>query len=290
MGDLLTAQHNIFIEDRVQREVLGPEVEDFLAGHEGSYGPTFSGTSEAVLAEEREANGSAYFVPGVRFLVKSGLAMLNHEEVNYQIPREVEDRTLVAYDTLRYTAALKGISDVLHAGYEGADVPRPQGAKRARHNPGNLEQMGGLSTAVFGDARMLAGGALKLLRDNEPPVANATEVIQRSYGLLKLAHVVEVVLPALHEQLGAPYAYTGNLRLSGNSDGMTVRFTPNIFKRLKGYTPYRKGGGCPVAKMRSVNMAGTILQEDWQSVVEYLILPDATINNHAEYRLQAQSA
>ncbi|HEX5456472.1 MAG TPA: hypothetical protein VFW77_03850 [Candidatus Saccharimonadales bacterium] len=262
-------------------DIIVAHTEAFAVSKTGDYADTFASARKIFEKEGGKQDGSVYYVPAVRFLLKTGLDLLAQAEVKGQLPAEVEDRQRAANFVVGHLAEIANENSIFTRGYKAAGMPTVAGNHL---DAGDTDSASSLAQAAFLDASILAGGATKLLREQEVPEDSHLGIIQGSYGLLKMSAVKEGALETVHRNAGMPYVHTGNLRLSQGEGGAKVRFAPRTQDMIKRNIERSDGEerGCPAGKMKAGSAAGTVLQEDWRDLVAYLVPLEAAVENYTE--------
>jgi hypothetical protein len=153
---------------------------------------------------------------------------------------------------------------------------------------GDADYLCSLSSAVFSDAKSVAGGAFQLLQGKKPEADDPKAAIKRSLGLLFVSKLGLELLPDAYEYLGDPYIFSEHLKTVKDDKGFKVRFTPEVLDRLDEYQVSARGG-CPMGKIRSNISRGTQLQEDWRNLVDYLVPAGATVKKYRELNPEDQT-
>jgi hypothetical protein len=281
---VVSLEHGVFIAEADLTAAIEPEVERFCGPGATAYEQTFVGSVE----QAQKGAYTAFFAPAVRFVVKTSLDILNGEETAPRLPVEIVDRAAVAYKVCERVAEVAVEQEVFARGYTRPDTKRLTEQIESHVLLGDADYIRSLSSAVFSDAKSVAGGAFRLLQGNKPEADDPKAAIKRSLGLLYVSQLALELLPLAYEYLGDPYTFTDRLKTVKDNKGFKVRFTPDVMERLDEYHVSARGG-CPMSKIRSDTSRGTLLQEDWRSLIDYLVPAGATVNKYRELNPEDQT-
>jgi hypothetical protein len=284
MKDIVNEDHNVFIPAAVQHEAIDPEITDFETGIGGSYAPIFYGAQEAMPHGLQRA----FLVPALRFAVRSTLHTLEHEDVAYQLPYEIDARRDVAHQVVTEVVAGAIKDGVYKRGYRKAKMPR----LRELDNYTRLytaQYMGDLGASAFRDAAWTGGGAFKLLEAHSSPVEDKMGVIQRSSGLLIVSRLKDDRLSHVRARLGIPYLHSHHMWIAGDGEDRRVRFRP-VVPMLRDAYYLSMVDGCPANKVKTGRGQETVLREEWRNIVSYLIPPRASADLYIEPTPEQQAA
>jgi len=267
----------VVISEAAEVGVLQPAIRAFCnpESEVDAYG--FAISREQILA----GNAHAFFVPAVRFVVAAGLDALRLPEAQAQLPLEIAERAVEAHKVVKRLTRLGIELGIFELGYRtrGMYAPDLKEALQYAHHLYDLEYMPRLAMAPFSDVANVGGGAVRLLQEDRPATADRTEVVKRSLGLTTVAKVDLNLTSLLYAWLGNPYANIRHLKIDDDRLGPKVRFTPESRQWIEA-NYHAAGGVCPLAKMKSPRSRGSILQEDWRAIVNYLIPPNATVDRY----------
>lgn len=244
-------------------------------------GLVFQSRSGALVAEQVAdlvdgPNKEAYFVPGVKLIVDATLAIVRLPEIESQLPREVKQRQASASFIAEYLGKLLAENKVFGILYSRVPTLKALVSMEVDINEVfETEHMASLGGAPFFDTRLIAGGAYRMLEDNN--VLDPVRVIQRSTGLLKVAKVFKhrEVTGKFHEAIGLPYARADIFELHEDGDEVTLTFTPEISELIESL--HVPGRGCPVGRITSPESGDMLLKDYWTDIVAYLLPEDATL-------------
>jgi hypothetical protein len=284
MQDIINEKHGVFISEAVQHEAIGPEIADFQAGSEGSYAPIFESAQEAI----QQGLGKAFLVPAVLLAVRGTLRTLDHEEVAYQLPFEVDARYAVARQVVKEVAGGAIEDGVYKRGYRKAPMPRSKEPKNYERLYSS-QYMGDTGASAFRDASWTAGGASKLLEAQSSPTEDRVKIIQHSSGLLIVSRLKDNLLSHVRAHLGTPYLHSHHMWISGDGEDQRVRFRPSV-PMLRDAYYLSLANGCPAAKVKPDRGQEVVLHEEWRKIVGYLIPPRATTDLYVNPTAEQQPA
>jgi hypothetical protein len=249
---------------------ITPALREFLS-HEGDY-PSISESARSLIGR---GSYQAVYVPAVKFLVDATLDILNQPQVAARLPQEVMLRQAIASHEAGHIARIVATPGLFTQFYATDEYLRHVRLKVEDVDTVNKpDYLASLGAAPFFDTRVVAGGALKFIRetgiDEEP-----SKVIGRSLGLLAVAGIHKEQTDRAMNVLGLPYADSFNF--VGKSGGQEIKFSRIAFENLK--RSYEPGRGCPAGRIALAGASNSnLLQQYWSRIVDYLIPADATTN------------
>ncbi|HSW37312.1 MAG TPA: hypothetical protein VLG37_03005 [Candidatus Saccharimonadales bacterium] len=236
--------------------------------------PENRGVIEGTAWLVRSGKEDAFFIPAVRFLVDATLRVVTLPDVEAQLEREVFARQAVASKVAQEFADLAAKSRLFLNVYNGIpilgslNIPDPKFLGLI--NPKYLGTLGG---APFFDARLVGGGALRVLREHGITEGHGDAIVA-SRGLLAIAGVYKGFAERSTDYLGLPYVDDVHLRLEEGEEPR-VDFTDPAKDFLRSLRP--AGRGCPAGGIVVKDAPKTSLLENyWERIVRFLVPPDAT--------------
>ncbi len=248
---------------------------EFEAFHGEDYEHLFESSERLV----RDGDESAYYLPVASFMLNASLRTLNEETVTEQLPDEVWLRGKAGMEV----ADAVGDQTVLRGYFRRGYWRKPlQGL--VVHTPvaeaGMREYLKSLSKGPFEDSRRIAGGALRLLQVMGVEGSHR-EIIKRSIALLAIAKLDKLRMKDIHEWLGPWYVQGHHYGVDHTNDGVRLRFTRVTLEEMARINGDVSGqGGCPAGKIKASQGGGSLLQQDWGRLVDFLVPPTATADGY----------
>lgn len=238
----------------------------------------------ALAAETRRAlmrgNEDAFFVPAVRFILDGVVAMLDREPVRSRLPTEMDARAAVAQYYAHKTARVAVKGGVFDEFYRNnvfvRDFITPELLATLR---GQSDYIGTLGSALFSDASIVAGGALRAVRA-QGGAPDEVKVITGSPELMLVAGVPKGSSREVFAHLGIPYVEGSELIVQTDEAGTPteVKFRPEAHAYLRSH--FAAGKGCPARQLRATEGAyRTELDRGWADAVRFLMPPGVTVKS-----------
>lgn len=215
-------------------------------------------------------------VVATQMLIDGTLATVRLPQVWDRLPNEIADRDAVVGSISQKLGTivaksgtfLSGIAQ--HTGALGRSLTRGDVT-----NLQNAEHMSSLGGAAFSDARLVIGGAHRVLR-RLPLTEPITPVIQRSTSLpAEISRASTKRMPWVVSRLGFPYILPRYLPTFTNQARLTeVTFAGDARMVIdRAADPER---GCPAGRIRDPSGPGTVLTRAWVDIVAVLAPENAT--------------
>lgn len=252
--------------------------------------------SHGRLSERRER---AFLIPTVNLILGATLTTLNLSKVKARLAatKEMADRARVAQTCteLVVQCLMRGeideianqyVSDRERLGLLGDINDREHNKQLERlldkHSLilEDENKLVNLAAVNFHDAALVAGGAVKVLR-NRGVNKKIGAIIGHSHSLQLVASLEDEVKAAeIHPYLGRPYANSKHFIYSTGDDRNPeqLAYTDETAAYLRSF--YRHGAGCPA---RQVSLPGsphkTLLRKGWAEVVDFLVPDYVTVDS-----------
>lgn len=213
---------------------------------------------------------AAIHVPAVKFIVDTTLKLLTRPEFDDDLPLEVYERQGIASMTAERIAEI-AVEEGYFAAYYATDTYLSP--ETGLPTVTSARYLGVLGGAPFADTRIVAGGALKLLKMGN--IKQPAEVIKWSRDLSSVSMIDKGKAKLVEQFLGTPYANIDHFKGRKTEKGLELAFTESTREALK----LLRGIGCPAGRIALAGAGGpTLLQEYWCRIVDYLLPVDATVN------------
>jgi hypothetical protein len=273
----------IHFPDAAVIQQLNASREAFFGGADPLYAQLAAQTAEVA---ENQANSEkralASLMPIAYFGIRAAVETVRQPDIAPHMPASVERRSSVirAYSSFVITDALRTGAFAAH--YRENDALAPLINDDPRHIVANFlsskgtfeEQLTTLGEVAIMDASIVAGGALRFLKREQPALLRAepaAAIVGRSVGLQLVARVPDEKLDVMREHLGSPYTNSKNFVYEWGA----LDFTSEA--RLFLNSLRQKGTGCPAhnALTQGTASEATFLRLVWSDLAEVLLPPHA---------------